>query len=222
VAITYAGLTSKLLEQMKTIEGAATPVNTADKVETRSHTTENIKNKRRSKPAYRKHAYQVKIARIGKRLDRRLLNSSALLEKFWTECVERAAWYESDKECFVAVYMDNRLQLISWHLVSIGSSRNAIVDPLAVFRPALIEGASAIAVFHNHPAGDCAPSIEDCHMTKTLRNGAEILHIRFTEHLVIGDDFFFSFCEAGFPLVISRIESRKYEAPRCEAQHSDG
>ena len=57
--------------------------------------------------------------------------------------------------------------------------------------------AAAIVVFHNHPSGDPEPSQEDRDMTRRLVKAGKILGIRLLDHLVIGDQRYFSFADQG-------------------------
>lgn len=147
----------------------------------------------------RKHAYQVKVTRIGKRSSRRAMDTGDAHEKFWAECIEPAEWFEADKECMIAVYLDSKLNLISWSLVSMGTCNMTLVQPLEVFRAALIEGASGISLFHNHPSGDCLPSRMDYSITGVIVEASRVLKMRFVDHLVMGDIDYFSFNKACFP-----------------------
>jgi len=41
-------------------------------------------------------------------------------------------------------------------------------------------------VAHNHPSGDPKPSKADLHLTSTLKSAAQLLGIKFLDHLVLG------------------------------------
>ena len=55
-----------------------------------------------------------------------------------------------------------------------------------LFREAVRRNASAIAVAHNHPSGDSAPSSEDVAFTERLVASGELLDIRVLDHIVFG------------------------------------
>jgi len=109
----------------------------------------------------------------------------------------RDACDQADRECFFAIMLDQRHKILSIELVSMGSLTASLVHPREVFRPAIREGAAAIAFAHNHPSGDPTPSPEDMSLTKRLRDAGDILGIRVVDHVVIGDGRYVSFSDEG-------------------------
>jgi DNA repair protein RadC len=61
------------------------------------------------------------------------------------------------REHFVAIYLDGRHRGIGHQIVSVGTATASRVHPREVFQPAVLAGACAVAVGHNHPSGD--PSV---------------------------------------------------------------
>ena len=89
-------------------------------------------------------------------------------------------------------------------LVSLGHARGTTAVELGeVFREAFKHNADAIIVAHNHPSGDPKPSKADLHLTSTLQSTAQLLGIKFLDHLILGS----SNCEDGRGFV-SVIEQR--------------
>lgn len=103
------------------------------------------------------------------------------------------------KEHFVAILCNSRNQAIAIHEVSVGTLSASLVHPREVFRPAILAGAAAIIVSHNHPSGDAAPSPEDKAATKRLKESGQMLGIPLLDHIVMadGNETFFSFRENG-------------------------
>mgnify|MGYP002580935888 CR=1 FL=1 len=56
-------------------------------------------------------------------------------------------------------------------------------------------GAPKIILVHNHPSGDPTPSTEDKKLTEQIRAGASVLGLTLADHIVIGDQQYFSFRE---------------------------
>lgn len=105
---------------------------------------------------------------------------------------------ESDREKFIAIYLNTKNEPAAIHTVSVGSLNASLVHPREVFKGALTSNASGLICVHNHPSGDPTPSKEDVTITKRLQDAGEILGIRVLDHLIIGDDErFFSFKEEG-------------------------
>jgi DNA repair protein RadC len=106
------------------------------------------------------------------------------------------------KESLRVILLDTRYRLIRVEEVSLGSINESIAHPRDVFRPAVIASAYAVVIVHNHPSGDASPSQTDHNMTRRLAEAAELLQIKFLDHIIIGspserNSGYFSFKEAG-------------------------
>ena len=93
------------------------------------------------------------------------------------------------------VLLDTRHRVLRSKLLSIGSLDASLVHPREVFREAVVSGASAVVVFHNHPSGDPAPSREDVDLTRRLVAAGEIMGIALLDHLILADSRYYSFRE---------------------------
>jgi len=58
-------------------------------------------------------------------------------------------------------------------------------------------GASAIIIAHNHPSGQLTPSAPDKKITEVIKNAGKILDIDLFDHMILGEDSFYSFAENG-------------------------
>ena len=104
---------------------------------------------------------------------------------------------EQEVECFWMLVLDaqNRVRLAQE--VTRGILNCSLVHPREVFRLAIAFNAASIIVAHNHPSGDPTPSGDDRAVTKQLQAAGQLLNIPLHDHLIIGDDSFYSFAEAG-------------------------
>jgi len=93
------------------------------------------------------------------------------------------------QEAFLVVTLNQKNRLIDKHLVSLGTLTASLVHPREVFRPAIVDGAAAIAFVHNHPSGDTTPSHEDRVLIKRLKECAELLGIRLLDSVIVGDGY---------------------------------
>jgi len=66
-----------------------------------------------------------------------------------------------------------------------------------VFRPAILDNATALYVAHNHPGGEPEPNPEDRLVTERIIAAGRLLDIAVIDHLVIGRSGFFSMRDAG-------------------------
>ncbi len=102
-----------------------------------------------------------------------------------------------DREHFWRLDLDSRRRLLGCELVSIGSLDASIVHPREVFKGALLNNAHSIMVAHNHPSHDLRPSQADRRTTKQLLFVSLLLQVDLVDHLIVGDDRYFSFKKAG-------------------------
>jgi DNA repair protein RadC len=82
-------------------------------------------------------------------------------------------------------------------LISVGSLDASLANTREVFREAMLGGAAAVVVFHNHPSGDPTPSRDDVALTARLRAAGAVVGIDLIDHLVLGDVHYCSMKEAG-------------------------
>ena len=104
---------------------------------------------------------------------------------------------ECDRERFYTVQLDARHQVCGVELVSQGAVDASIVTPREVYKSAILANASGLIIVHNHPSGVPAPSAEDRSITRLLKKGGELLGIPVLDHIIIGDEAFFSFADEG-------------------------
>lgn len=101
-------------------------------------------------------------------------------------------------EVVVALSVDSRGRMIAAHEVSIGSLNSSVIHPREVFRPAIMDGAAAVILAHNHPSGDPTPSVEDHQVTTRLQEAGVILGVRLLDHVVVAVDDLRSFAQQGW------------------------
>jgi len=99
------------------------------------------------------------------------------------------------EEVFMGAFFDAKCKFLGDSLITTGSISRAYVSPMELFRKALLRNAVMIVVLHNHPSGDPFPSKEDIRLTEQVKQGAELLGISLVDHIVIGDNRYYSFRE---------------------------
>lgn len=105
---------------------------------------------------------------------------------------------ELDREACWVVCLDTKNKLNSISQVSVGSLASSSAHPREVFKLAVLSNASGIIFLHNHPSGDPEPSPEDHAVTMKLRESANLLGIRFLDHIVLGSEGqYYSFADHG-------------------------
>ncbi len=103
---------------------------------------------------------------------------------------------KQDEE-FCVIYLDAQNQIIEFEIIQKGVVNQAVVYPRQVLESALKKKASAIILAHNHPSGHVRPSDADIRLTKTIQETAKILDILVHDHIIVGENRFFSFREEG-------------------------
>jgi len=81
--------------------------------------------------------------------------------------------------------------------ISNGGLNAAMVNPRDVLRAAVAEAASAVIVIHNHPSGDPKPSVDDHRVTQRIKQACDITGIRLLDHIVVGEEGYYSFADSG-------------------------
>lgn len=100
----------------------------------------------------------------------------------------------SHEECHILL-LNVKQEILGHEIVSMGGLTEASVDVRLVLRHALLYQATAVALAHNHPSGNCHPSLADDDMTRRLREACRTVGIKLVDHLVIADgkDNFYSY-----------------------------
>jgi DNA repair protein RadC len=100
-------------------------------------------------------------------------------------------------EVFVVLSLDAQHRVIAATKATRGIVNSSLVHPRETFRIAIVMGASAIIVAHNHPSGDPTPSQPDRAVTEQLVAAGNILDIPVHDHIIIAGYRYTSFAEAG-------------------------
>ena len=72
-----------------------------------------------------------------------------------------------------------------------------MVSIRSIFSRAILCNANSIIVAHNHPSGIVKPSHEDISITRRIKEASEILDIKLIDHIIIGEDSYYSFKNEG-------------------------
>lgn len=100
-------------------------------------------------------------------------------------------------EQFGVVLLDTKHRVLKTRRLSVGSLDASVVHPREVFRAAVLGGAAAVVLFHNHPSGDPTPSRDDCELTRRIAAAGELMGIDVLDHLILADTQYVSLRESG-------------------------
>lgn len=99
------------------------------------------------------------------------------------------------REVFLAAFFDAKCHFLGDSTIAAGGADCAYVSVSELFREALKKHAIQLVVLHNHPSGDPKPSDADIALTERIVDGAKLLGLRVLDHIVIGDNRYYSFLE---------------------------
>jgi DNA repair protein RadC len=135
-------------------------------------------------------------------LQRRRQSAQSLQRHFIRSSREGAEYIrplivDQQKEVFAVLYLVQAGWIKSFEIIHIGGITNTTVDARIIYGRALEQGAVSIIVAHNHPSGSLRPSKADEALTTKLYQASKIMDIKLLDHLIIGDNGYFSFADEG-------------------------
>ncbi len=101
------------------------------------------------------------------------------------------------KEVFKVIYLNSQNQIIDTADLFEGTVNSSSIPPREVLESAIKHYATSLIFVHNHPSGNPEPSPNDKELTKDLVFAGRIMHIKVLDHIIIGNDKYFSFAGEG-------------------------
>ena len=101
------------------------------------------------------------------------------------------------KEVFKAIYLNSQNQIIETADLFEGTISSSSISPREVIESAIKYNAASLIFVHNHPSGNPEPSMSDKELTRDLVYAGSIMRIRVLDHIVIGNNRYFSFAGEG-------------------------
>jgi DNA repair protein radc len=100
-------------------------------------------------------------------------------------------------EVFKVVYLDSNNRIIDIADAAFGTVNQAMPIVREIIHAALQKFAAAIICVHNHPSANITPSTEDKKFTGELSAAGKLMNIKVLDHIIIGDESYFSFADEG-------------------------
>ena len=101
------------------------------------------------------------------------------------------------KELFKVIYLNSQNQIIDTADLFEGTVNGSSVSPREIMEGAIKYNAVSLIFVHNHPSGSPEPSTSDKELTRELAYAGKIMHIKVLDHIIIGDNRYFSFADDG-------------------------
>jgi DNA repair protein RadC len=130
-----------------------------------------VKNSERQKVVSSETAYQI-------------------LKPFYEEFIDY-------KEASFVILLNRSNKVIGVNKISEGGFSGTIVDAKMVFQAALLAGASALILSHNHPSGALKPSESDIELTKKIKEFGKLIDLPILDHVIMTSEGYYSFANDG-------------------------
>ena len=127
---------------------------------------------------------------LNNNLDKIKLNSTNLIYEYFRDLLVL-----KKQEYFYCVYLDTKGNYLDKKCLFVGTINNSVIHPREIFKEAYLLSANGIICIHNHPSGDATPSREDIMVTMKLKEIGIIHGINIIDHIIIGNDNYYSFYE---------------------------
>lgn len=118
-----------------------------------------------------------------------ILSSQKLAKKMQQELGHKK------QEHLVALYLNTQNQIIHQQTIFIGSATRSIAEPREILHYAIKHMATSLILVHNHPSGAVAPSRNDDHVTKLVKDACDMMGIVLLDHLIVSHSSYFSYRE---------------------------
>ncbi|WP_177224908.1 JAB domain-containing protein [Variovorax sp. 770b2] len=105
---------------------------------------------------------------------------------------------DETKEKVVVLHLNPQLEILSYEVAAIGSATATLMEPVELYRNAMLARASSLIVVHNHPSGNSKPSPADISIAARLHELGTIHAMPLQDFIIIGDEQYCSFREAGY------------------------
>ena len=96
-------------------------------------------------------------------------------------------------EEFWILLLNRANEVMKEEYLSKGGISGTVVDIRLICKSAIENNASGLVIAHNHPSGQIVPSEQDKAITKRLKEALKTFEIVLLDHLIIGDQKYFSF-----------------------------
>ncbi len=100
-------------------------------------------------------------------------------------------------EVFGVVYLNRANRIITYELISKGGITGTVADTRIILKNAIMQGATGIILYHNHPSGNLQASQADIILTKKIISAAEFMDIKVLDHLIISHEGYMSLLDEG-------------------------
>jgi DNA repair protein RadC len=91
---------------------------------------------------------------------------------------------DDDQEHAILLVLNASYEVVGFKVLASGAQDHVHVDAKIVYRNALLLGAFAVVLAHNHPSGNMNPSSQDFAITQQLCEAGRHIDIHFHDHYI--------------------------------------
>ena len=133
---------------------------------------------------------RARLAQVG---EDQVLNSSERAGSYLLECFDGES-----REVIYQLCLDRKGKLLACKRLGEGSVASADLDVRRLVENAILTGASAVILAHNHPSGVAMPSDGDYTATMRVRAALNAIGIELADHIIVADGDFVSMADSGY------------------------
>jgi DNA repair protein RadC len=100
-------------------------------------------------------------------------------------------------ESFRVLFLNKKNILIADEFIDAGTIDKIAIYPREISKMALLHGAAALVLVHNHPSGDPNPSREDIEITNRIIEALNPISVSMHDHVIVAEHSHFSFRAGG-------------------------
>lgn len=149
--------------------------------------------------------------RLNKEEQSKSLQEAGDIYKIMQRILMRESKVDRNREHVWTISLDSTHRVLAIELISMGSVRRAVVEPMEVFSLPLQKRAVKVVLVHNHPSGEVQPSKADKDMCDLLIQCGLIMDVPVLDFIIISEKKYYSFARTG--LLDELALSLKYVPP---------
>jgi len=104
---------------------------------------------------------------------------------------------DETKEKVVVLHLSPQLMILSYEVSAIGAPNAPLIEPVEIYRNAMLARAHSIIVVRNHSMGNCKPANDDSDVARKLYELGSIHSIALQDFIIIGFESYYSYVEEG-------------------------
>ena len=100
------------------------------------------------------------------------------------------------RENLISIALHSGNQVVGFEIVSQGTANASLAVAAEVLKAVLLTNSTAFILAHNHPSGNCEPSLEDRQIAERISEAAQLIGIELLDFLIVTEDSFYSFAQS--------------------------